>query len=29
MNYLLAFAVGGALCVAGQLLIDYTSLRAS
>ena len=26
MNYLLAFAVGGALCVAGQLLIDYTSL---
>lgn len=26
MNYLWAFVVGGALCVAGQLLIDYTSL---
>lgn len=26
MNYLWAFAVGGAICVVGQLLIDYTSL---
>ena len=26
MNYLWAFAVGGAICVVGQLLIDYTKL---
>ena len=26
MNYLWAFVVGGALCVAGQLLVDLTSL---
>lgn len=26
MNYLWAFVVGGAICVIGQLLIDYTSL---
>ena len=26
MEYLKAFAVGGALCVFGQLLIDYTKL---
>ncbi|MEG0179899.1 MAG: stage V sporulation protein AE [Oscillospiraceae bacterium] len=26
MNYLYAFLVGGALCVIGQLLIDYTKL---
>lgn len=26
MNYLWAFLVGGALCVVGQLLIDYTKL---
>ena len=26
MEYLKAFAVGGALCVVGQLLIDYTKL---
>ena len=26
MNYLWAFVVGGAICVAGQLLIDYTKL---
>lgn len=26
MNYLWAFVVGGAICVVGQLLIDYTSL---
>lgn len=26
MNYVWAFVVGGALCVIGQLLIDYTSL---
>lgn len=26
MNYLLAFLVGGVLCVIGQILIDYTKL---
>ena len=26
MNYLWAFILGGALCVIGQLLIDYTKL---
>lgn len=26
MNYFWAFCVGGAICVVGQLLIDYTSL---
>ena len=26
MQYLWAFVVGGAICVAGQLLIDYTAL---
>ena len=26
MNYLWAFVVGGAICVGGQLLIDYTKL---
>ena len=26
MNYLWAFVVGGAICVVGQLLIDYTKL---
>jgi len=26
MNYLQAFLVGGAICVIGQLLIDYTKL---
>ena len=26
MQYLWAFAVGGAICVVGQLLIDYTAL---
>lgn len=26
MNYLWAFLIGGALCVIGQLLIDYTKL---
>ncbi len=26
MNYFWAFVVGGALCVVGQLLIDYTKL---
>ena len=26
MNYFLAFAVGGGICVVGQLLIDYTKL---
>ncbi len=26
MNYFWAFAVGGALCAAGQLLLDYTAL---
>ncbi len=26
MNYVWAFAVGGAICVVGQLLIDYTKL---
>ena len=26
MDYIKAFAVGGALCVIGQLLIDYTKL---
>ena len=26
MNYLWAFLIGGALCVVGQLLIDYTKL---
>lgn len=26
MNYFWAFCVGGAICVAGQLLIDLTSL---
>ena len=26
MNYLWAFAVGGGICVVGQLLIDYTKL---
>lgn len=26
LDYAKAFAVGGALCVAGQLLIDYTKL---
>ena len=26
MNYLLAFVVGGAICVVGQLLIDLTKL---
>ena len=26
MNYLWAFVIGGAICVIGQLLIDYTSL---
>lgn len=26
MNYLWAFMVGGAICVVGQLLIDYTKL---
>ena len=26
MNYLWAFVVGGLICVAGQLLLDYTSL---
>lgn len=26
MNYFWAFVVGGAICVVGQLLIDYTSL---
>ena len=26
MNYFWAFCVGGALCVAGQLLIDLTKL---
>lgn len=26
MNYLWAFVVGGAICVVGQLLIDFTSL---
>lgn len=26
MNYLYAFAIGGALCVIAQLLIDYTKL---
>ena len=26
MNYLWAFVIGGAICVVGQLLIDYTSL---
>lgn len=26
MNYLWAFCVGGAICLAGQLLIDLTSL---
>ena len=25
MQYLWAFVVGGAICVAGQLLIDYTA----
>ena len=24
MNYVWAFVVGGAICVVGQLLIDYT-----
>ena len=26
MNYLWAFAVGGGICVVGQLLLDYTTL---
>ena len=26
MNYFWAFAVGGGICVVGQLLIDYTKL---
>lgn len=26
MNYVWAFVVGGAICVVGQLLIDYTKL---
>ena len=26
MNYLWAFVVGGAICVVGQMLIDYTKL---
>ncbi|MFI3170018.1 MAG: SpoVA/SpoVAEb family sporulation membrane protein, partial [Faecalibacterium sp.] len=26
MNYLWAFLVGGALCVIGQLLLNYTAL---
>ena len=26
MNFVWAFVVGGALCVVGQLLIDYTAL---
>lgn len=26
MNYFWAFVIGGAICVVGQLLIDYTSL---
>ena len=26
MNYFWAFAVGGGICVVGQLLIDYTTL---
>ena len=26
MNYFWAFCVGGAICVAGQLLIDLTGL---
>ena len=26
MNYVWAFAVGGAICVVGQLLMDYTKL---
>ncbi len=26
MNYILAFVVGGLLCVVGQLLIDFTKL---
>lgn len=26
MQYILAFVVGGAICVIGQLLIDYTAL---
>ena len=26
MNYVWAFAVGGLICVAGQLLIDFTAL---
>lgn len=26
MDYLIAFAVGGLICVVGQLLIDYTKL---
>ncbi len=29
MNYFWAFVVGGALCVIGQLLIDYTKLTPS
>ena len=28
MNYLWAFVVGGAICVVGQLLIDYKIGRA-
>ena len=26
MNYLWAFVIGGAICVVGQLLLDYTAL---
>ena len=29
MDYLIAFAVGGLICVVGQLLIDYTKLTPS
>ncbi len=29
MNFLWAFIVGGLICVAGQLLIDYTKLTAA
>lgn len=29
MNYLLAFVVGGAICVVGQLLIDLTKLTSA
>ena len=29
MNYFWAFAVGGGICVVGQLLIDYTKLTTA